>query len=338
MIFNQTIILLMLCVSVTMCATIENVRPKRTLHYFLEGLLSAFSEKHRSHNSKTIPFSGLSKLSILSGGTKNLNLDPFPLPLPSQIPFPNARISTTLGPTKISLPIISSSTPAIITTTTTSTVKQEITAVTTDIPTTLPNTELPTTESPIVTSITIIPEDSITTIQPCDDSIPNTLPTPTDSTTPLSNEIQETLDKNATTSNAIGIKHLPVYDARTPYQTSGRHTQFFGNPLVLEPHQLGQHVPVYYDEYNANCNDVDSGDIRPYHGPQYLPPPIIMLPMAVSMPPHINRENARTGNSHSRVKMHDNDFNHYIWHGPGVSPIPIVHLHQTHVQFFGKTA
>lgn len=335
------------------------VRSKRTLHYFIEGILSAFAEKNRSR-SHSSPLSGLTRLSALSINTKKTVSDEETESFPTQYAIPTQQVAM---PTKISLPLMrtektstttmatTTSTPSSSTTTsTTSTTTTSTTAtptttnrieldteVFTDEPTTIANTDVPNSADTIATDTT---DSTVTTIFPCPDEVFSTLPAPIELTSPISNEILSESDSNETTSLAADARQLPVYQNR-PFlrPISGRHTQFFGNPMILERHQDDQ-APTYYDEYdygNANANDIEPNKLLSLRGLKFLPQPLIILPMAVPIPSS-ELDRAFVGNeiSRSRVKMHDSNTHQYTWHAMGNPTVPIVNLHQAHVQFFSR--
>lgn len=390
----KLIIVLSAVVNFSFCGVVQNKRPKRTLQYFFEGLLSALSEKHRSHSVEDtdfLPF-GFSKHKFigLTSSQPKTSKPLVQLPIPTEetiAPTKAASNSIIIGPMKVLLPLLgkttsvaapttisipSNETTTLSTTSTTSrltttestsstTSRSTITESTTStassstsktlISTTpLAETSLSTASADDTTSLTStitaassLSTASVTTIDPipCDDTTANP-PTTIETTTPMSNEIQSKADTNVSPSNTVGIQKLPL---RAALLNSGRHTQFFGNPLIIQPHN--SYLPSYYREDDYNDNNVDpnphsTSHLAAYRGPTYLPPissQLIVLPMAVpfQLPTAaapsstVDERNPR----HSRIKMHDNDYNHYINHGTGQVQVPVVHLHQAHVQYFG---
>lgn len=388
----KLIVILAVFVNCAICGVVENNRPKRTLHYFFEGLLSAFTEKHRSlseENTDFLPF-GLSKHKFmgLSSHGKSVAKPVEQVPIPSDKPKPtkNSLNSVASGPTKVILPLVSKTTtsttpkpsttptnPSLTTTVTSTTLKSSSTTVstTTTAMSTSQSSTSTTTTAPTSTTISSTSESTSTstiastdnsletsstdneqsstsettlitstlTTEPCDDtSNPSTA---IDTTTPLSNEIQSKADTNITTTNTIGVQSLPLLPLRAPLLNTGRHTQFFGNPLIIQPHN--SYLPSYYheDDYE-NSVEPNTNTHASYRGAKYLPPipnQLIVLPMAVpfqlptaSSAAAIDERSPRQ----SRTKMHDNDYNHYINHGTGQLQVPVVHLHQAHVQYFGR--
>lgn len=353
---------IILCISCGISSPITSdsnlVRPKRTLHYFIEGILSAFAEKNRSR-SHSAPLSGLTRLSALSINTKKTVSDEETESIPMQYAIPTQQVAM---PTKISLPLMrtektstttmatttsstSSTTTSTTSTTTTSTTigptttnRIELdTEVFTEMPTTITNTDIPNSAETIPIDTT---DSTVTTIFPCPDEMFSTLPAPIELTSPISNEILSKSDSNETSSLTANARQLPVYQDR-PFLRAigGRHTQFFGNPMILERHQDDQ-APIYYDEYdygNANANDIEPNKLSTLRGLKFLPQPLIILPMAVPIPSS-ELDRAFVGNeiSRSRVKMHDSDTHQYTWHAMGNPTVPIVNLHQAHVQFFTR--
>lgn len=329
------------------------IRPKRTLHYFIEGILSAFAEKNRSR-SHSPPLAGLTRLSALSINTKKTVSSEETESVPTQYAIPTQQVSM---PTKVSLPLVraekTSTTTRATTTTSTTTSTTSTTTSTTAAPTTTQRIESNTeffTEPPTGMPNTAFPssgeasqalsdgaiDSTLSTMFPCSDEVVSTLPAPFEVTSPLSNEILSKSDSNDTSSLGADARHLPIYNDRPFFRAiSGRHTQFFGNPMVLERHQDGQ-SPIYYDEYDYG-NDIDTNKGPSLRGLKYLPQPLIILPMAVPIhSAELNGALAANGISRSRVKMHDSDNHQYTWHGIGNSNVPIVNLHQAHVQFFSR--
>lgn len=344
----------MFCISCGVCGPTTSdeslVRPKRTLHYFIEGILSAFAEKTRSR-SHSPPLAGLTRLSALSINTKKTVSSEETESVPMQYAIPTQQVSM---PTKVSLPLVrteKTSTTTRATTTTTSTTStttsttaaptttQRIelsTEIFTEPPTEIPNTEFPSSAEASQALSEDAIESTLSTTFPCSDEVVSTLPAPFEMTSPISNEILSKSDINDTSSLGADARQLPIYHDRPFFRAiSGRHTQFFGNPMILERHQDGQ-SPIYYDEYDYG-NDIEPNKVASLRGLKYLPQPLIILPMAV--PIHsgeLNGAFAGNGISRSRVKMHDSDNHQYTWHGMGNSNVPIVNLHQAHVQFFSR--
>lgn len=296
------------------------IRPKRTLSYFFDGLLSAFNEKHRSQTSSST-LAGLAKLSTFS--TKNVDIDSgesssietVQVPIPSQKP-PTRTSATQDMPTKVRLPLmVENSTTTKSTSSTTSTTT-----------TAEPATESLETTTPAETTTDISTNSA--------DSGETTISSPT-----LSPELNE-LDSNHTGAEG---RSLPLYGERSAFRaTSGRHTQFFGNPMILEQHR-DYHVPLYYDELViGTANDVVPRPDHFYQAPKYLPvaapPPVIVVPIENSIPAHIEHNHGRTepANYHSHVKVQHGNYHYYTYHGTGDSPAPILSLRRVHMTQFGR--
>lgn len=348
------IILFISCGSSRQYVDTDLIRPKRTLQYFIEGILSAFAEKNRSR-SHSPPLSGIAKLSALSINAKKTVSDEEIEDSPTQFPIPAQQVSM---PTKISLPLLrtekTSSTSTTITTTSTTVARTTTRTSTapptttnridldteffTEMPTTIPNTERSAIDETAETQTAATTDATFTTIIPCPDEVLSTLPAPIELTSSINNEILSKIDPNDTMTIGADARQLPVYQDRPVFRAiSGRHTQFFGNPMVLERHQDGQ-TPHYYDDYDyANANDIVPNKMSSLRG--YLPQPLIILPMAIPIPStEINDAIGGKDISHSRVKMHDSNTHQYTWHSFGNPSVPIVNLHQAHVQYFGRKA
>lgn len=347
-------------VSIPRTADSSRVRPKRTLHYFIEGILSAFAEKNRSRSHT--PLSGITKLSTLSINTKNTVSTEDTENVPTQYAIPTQQI---LMPTRISLPLIRTekTSAATVATTTSTTPRTTSTATSTTTSTTAASTttdrvelntelitesqtSLPNIYHPIsAESSQVLPTDSsdnpLSTLFPCSEEVLSTLPAPVESTPSIiSSKISSKFDSNETLSLGADARQLPTNQNRPIFRAiSGRHTQFFGNTMVLERHQDGQ-APTYYDEYDfgtANANDIEPNKLSSLRGLKDISQPLIILPMAFPIP-SAELNDALVGNEipRSRVKMHDSNTHQYTWHGIAGAQVPIVNLHQVHVQFFSR--
>lgn len=382
----KLIVIFAVVVNSALCGVVEKNRPKRTLHYFFEGLLSALSEKHRSaslseENTDFLPF-GLSKHKFmgLSGNAKSAAKPLVQVPIPSDKPKPNTGSlrSTASGPTKVVLPldnkpIMTTSKPSTTTkdaaaskitstatetsTTTTTTAKALTASTSTSTSTSTSSTSAPesttsesssseattTDDEQEQPSSTVTAETTLTTSTTNTDSADDTsnATTAVDTTT-LSNEIQSKADMNISSTNIIGVEKVPLLPVRAPLLNNGRHTQFFGNPLIIQRHN--SYLPSYYheDDYENGIEQNVNTNV-PYRAAKYLPPApnhqVIVLPMAVpfQLPtagPAASIIDERSPRQ-SRTKMHDSDYNHYINHGTGQLQVPVVHLHQAHIQYFG---
>lgn len=315
-------------------------RPKRTLHYFIEGILSAFAEKNRSR-THTSPLSGITKLSAFSINQRKPSSSEETEGTPNQYAIPSQQM-----PTRVSLPLVTekTTTSTVATTSTTSTTTSTTPIPTTtdrsetitEVPTSMPTTEAPTSVEETQTLPTDTTDSPLTTLVPCSDEqdvfstlLPQVEPT-------LSNEILSKSDSNETSPLGADARQLPLYQNGPLFRAiSGRHTQFFGNPMILERHQDDQ-TPTYYDEYDCgHANDIEPNKGSSLHGFKYLPQPLIILPMAVPVPSaDLNGLIAGNEISRSRIKMHDSNTHQYTWHTLGSPAVPIVNLHQAHVQFF----
>lgn len=135
---------------------------------------------------------------------------------------------------------------------------------------------------------------------------------------------------------------MPLYGENAMFRTaSGRHTQFFGNPMILERHH-DYHVPLYYDQLvYGTANDVAT---QPHHllrEPKYLhdaPPPLIVVPIAGHAPAEERHGHAATDTAgyHSHVNVKHGNYHYYAYHGTGDSPVPILSLRRVHMAQFGR--
>lgn len=318
----------------------QSVRTKRTLQYFLEGVLTAFAEKRQSLSPLTTILN-LSKFSQASR-TKNKKQpslsfsseedddisSPIQFPIPQRPSTTMAPSTTSAQPTKPSLPLLipttaSSTTTATMTTTTASSI--EISSAESSSEEQSTTEDMSSSTENIVDSTTVLSTDS------------------GENTTPsiLSNEIPRNEEARA----------APLYNDPAKLKSpTGRHTQFFGNPMILERHQGVNHIPLYSDDIQFRfANALETQNQR---APKLLPatqsteyfpqhaytPQLFILPMAFSFERHRDLAQARSDSveSHSHVDIQSNGENYYSYRGTGAIPVPIVNLRPTHIDYINR--
>lgn len=330
--FLQTILFLMVLVSIGDAANIlkENVRQKRTLHYFLDGLFSVLTDKHREHNqnarsksfqqSASSPIATLGKLSSYSAQF-NLNkptndLEDSLSQESAQIPLP-----TPDGPTKFTL---------YPSTTAKNLVKKPSVSSLFDDLAISDNSD----------STTISSESSEATTESSNESSNTVAPSEEDKNTEKNGSKAQEKSDESDSGEDLTEKPMMMIIASPlpPARMSELHTtQFFGGPILVERHQDQQHMPSYYgcNQNHGHAVTVNNGDKNApsYSVPQQLAPHgFMIIPLPVDIRTNVVVPFPKIGErSKSKVKVQPNNENY----GLSNLHVPVVHLSQPQIQIVG---
>lgn len=303
----------------------EQIRSKRTINYFFDGLFNVLSDK-RSYNSKSrasndhklSPLATLAKLSSISTQLKKFNaLDDddderssevenyknpvrkqaLQLPIPkisSDIPLANEMTNIQISP------FLKKSYNGTTTGHSKKVLSQTETKITTEVNGRTSSsveltTELPDTKTVTGNSVTTFVTTTFDPIITTQDSYVNTI---------SSNFTEDTTEND-------------IFKSKKAFKKSDRHT-FFNDPLIVERHPDDhQHSPVY----SNNCEGAKCEEIHPYESPNFRD----FFASLIS-----DESIAKTKNvARSQMSLtDDSDSKMYSVH-----KTPIIYLYQPHVQF-----
>lgn len=317
------LILFFFIVTLLSAATVkspEKRRPKRTIQYFFDGLLSILKDRSsyfplasapkertnsRATNDRLSALVALAKLSSTSTQPRVFNLDDDDDQKPAtlfQFPIP-AFASTTLNSVNTRAPRLPM-TKRIQDSEQSAQVNKSSSGEETSLPT--------STMAPNRTVAKVIEPVEPTTIEPELSTISAEITTTLDPILAENINVSSSSQINAT--SMVGMERK-IDVPKIPVKASDRHTtQSFGGPLVVERHRGDQHTPIYMDNcVEVNCIGNDSKEILPYLQPGSGVVPIISMTIALPLPKLDQR--SKDGNA----KSHYNVFT--------LHSIPIFHSH-----------
>lgn len=292
----------------------ESSRPKRTIQYFFDGLLSVLN-KHAnlqtsrdSNDHRLSPLVAISKLSAISAQPKMFDSSDEVDESIAENVIRAVRKKASSHINQLPIPLISTTTNSPITQ------SSETNLETHQSNSSMREKDLSvsTMASNETTSIVSV----LRTIDPDFNLTANTSVIPTTLDPPLE-IVTENMSSNggASTVSNIDMKNPP----EIPIKASDRHTtQFFGSPLIVERHRDSHILPLYVNNCaGVKCPENDSKEVHPYVSPNLRGFPIIS--MAIALPVPISR-----ADQHSQTDIAVQNYELYTLHS-----VPTVHSNNT---------